>query len=825
MSEVDIERGVAVQEFRSSPEQINHAEVLQELFTASDEVIAACRPKLWTAAEKVAATVINPDQQRAVAVYAGVLDWHWFGKPHDPTPEGMVVTSHNDSLGLSLDRRIPYINDQLGFLDGQLNQVGLRKAIEPYLDEVEARKPEVTAVVTDFILNSAQYKLLASFDDPQNKPETAPLNSYWRQIREQQVEGSLRERYGYSPDEQLPPDSPLHHELRLRRHQLDIESLVQPQSAKGSQDALRRARAYLTPYVAKEYEDGQVKRSDPHEFGDIYYDPGNGLYIRYKGEEEGEDAGVELWDYARDAGWSITEKTYTGPEDLDFIAADFVGNAIEKILDPRAGGKYSDILQAAVDSTIELAIERLYDVVRASGSGLSYSHEEPGTMLLRKPHGEIVDWQSMYDLKFYHRRLKDEDWSVVFRSKSDISTAAEIEHDLAFPIGQVNKYGPANFRTNGRLLQSQVRREPVGRTSVDEDLVITLTMSSEPGTVPYIPGYQLVSASAFMDRFGFRADPEGDPYQDCPVIINQKRRQTLAQAFSSIGLTELADQVKDHSRLTATELANLIRASAFYYAPNQIGNWSDDVVPKRITYIDNFDQYAQLVDNGKLRVQCSGAANFLKQSFEIAFGGGCASVVGGQVIHPNDDVINFAGHAQTVFTHKGRQYILDATPSSHLSGQTGDDITEGGDYLRPRHAANVPQLALADHAEEITVYQPKPERTVAEYTVELINSLTEQYKVTFDLGSDEMLYNYLVRLPIHDPARRTLEMLLQYQDGKLDQSQISEISDYIEHCAEASLDLRRKAGFGHYTVNFLEQLRNTAWHLKWAIEKANETKS
>ncbi|HUD06958.1 MAG TPA: hypothetical protein VMR34_03665 [Candidatus Saccharimonadales bacterium] len=820
MSETMQETHGSSVEPNESLEQVDYVASLQELYVASDEAIEVCRPKLWTAAERVSATLLNPDQQRAVALYAGVLDWHYFGKPNDPIPEGMVLTVESDGdPGISLDYRIPYINDQLGSLGTRIAEAGMNDGLAPYFKEMKERRPLVQKVIKDFILNSAEYQLLSSFDDAIVQAEPSPLNPYWRQIRETQIEQALREKYGVEPDETISLGSPMHLELRRDLYQLDRETMVTPEVPDESSSALQRARAYLTPFIATEFEDDH----DELRFGRILYDPGNGLYVAGEGEDD-EDAIDELWDYCTQASRKMSPNIFVGDEKLREIAIGFMKIAMEVILDPRSSGSYQKILETAVDQAINYNLDDLNETIYPSPSNYIYgSLQSP--LLTRSPTGETYDYDQVRSLS--HRRYTSrENWGDVFGSKSRLATAEQLWRDENFQAGQVEKYAPANYRTEMRLIQTRERIEPMGARSTEEDLVITLSMRAEPGIVPYIPGYELVSISPFYDRYGFRVDPEGDPYQTCQVVINKERREKLYRNYESIGLAELAQQVEARSRLTVSELASLIRSASIYHVPEKMsGLGSDDPLSSSMTYLDVFGSFSKVVLSGKLHVQCTGAASFLKESLGIAFGLGSSAITSGNnVINPTNDFISMAGHAQTVFTHNGKQYILDSTPS-HTSGERpGGAIEETDYYVQNRKAPLAPKLVLADHDREVLTREPLPEKTLDEQITNLVDSMVERSKIVFGLPNNQKLYELLIKLPASDPARSTFELLLQAQRGKLSFEEIKTKAEYVSACSEATPDTRMRMGFGQYTVSYLEQLRHAAWGLQWAYERVAETK-
>lgn len=815
MSEIlsDVQRTLL--EHNESLEQIDYVANLQELFQVSDGVVSECRPKLWASAESVSARLINPDLQRALAIYTGVLDWHYFAKPNDPLPEGLVMTADSDGdLHLSLDYRLPHIDGGLGYVDHALNSAGLRDNMRPYLQEMTDREPAIKEAIRSLIMSSADYQLLNSFDDSIIKPAQAPLPPYWRQIREQQIELSLRERYGYSPNEPVYLNSPMQFELRRELYRLDEETALSTEDPDNSSGALQRACTYLTPFVARAYEDEYV--AGEKKFGRIVYEPGDGTYILGEDEELG-DAVHDLWELSKAAAEELSSNIFIGDERLKYLVMDFVSVAIDKILDPRATEPYRTVLEEAVNEAVEHITENLYELIRPSEMNIAYGFNE-SAIIMRAPNSEAFS-QRLFD-SLRHQSLGRDSWSSVFRSTSELASEAQLWQEENLQIGKVEKYRPMNYRTSARLVQDRIRSEPVGSRSTEEDLVIDLSFPNDPYAVPFIPGYQLVSISPFYDRYGFRVDPEGDPYQECKVVINKARKETLANSYRSVGLVELAQHLEATPKLTVSQLTEFIRSASTYNAPiHTTGGMSGDHFTSNFTRVDYFSDFSKIVRDGKLFVQCTGVANFLKHSLQIAFGPNCAALIGGKVIKSSSETISNTGHAQTVFVHNNRQYILDSTPAYSLSNGSDEPIGTDTEHYRNRRAPLAPKLALADHDQKTATALPKSGKTLDERVSDLITSLVERAKVAFNLPDEEKLFKALVELPQSDPARMTFELLLQFQRGKHDLEDINRKSDYIEHCSEASQDSRDRLGFGQYSVGFLDQLRSTVWKFKWAYEE------
>lgn len=142
-----------------------------------------------------------------------------------------------------------------------------------------------------------------------------------------------------------------------------------------------------------------------------------------------------------------------------------------------------------------------------------------------------------------------------------------------------------------------------------------------------------------------------------------------------------------------------------------------------------------------------------------------------------------------------------------------------GDYVREHMAAQAPHFDLAGQLPAESERPANTEKGTAELVDELLASFTERLRIAFDQPDQEALYSYAVNLPEHNPARRTLELIFQANRGLIGKEEVTHAVAYIEKCTEADPELRNGLGFGHYTVDFLDQLRSTAWHLTYILRK------
>lgn len=804
------------------PELYEAARVLVDAFTLSSELAEELRPQLWTIGEKVANQVIEPEKRNAIALLTGIIDWYWFSAPEQETPPGMVLLHYDDqeTSTPAVDQRIPYMNRSISNVVQEFRLTGMQELEAAILRNFMGREPEINQAVQAIIKGSAEYALLKSFDDPRQKPEESPLNPFWRQVRERQIEDDVRKRHALDNGYSIAAHTQAGQDYRRLLHQLDQETMVNPQRPTSHNDAVLRARSYALPFIAAAYEE----RVGQH-FDCVYYEEGTGLCVRGGNEDEG----PELYEYSQIAAYDMAKQLGLTEKQLRFIPEMFLEYAIESIVDPRQ----TDTLASILEEAIVRATNHVYDILVSgivphfgSYPDVYGGHHSEVIALLRQPQGPIFDGKSIDSLQQRSRyEVADYDWHNTFRTMSNFSTEGELYLRSQTQHARVESYGPSNFRVPARLVGSHRREHDLPRDHESTDLVITMdAFRTNLEEVPVIPGYMLVSERHDMydTSYGFVVDQEGDPYRDCHVVINAAKRKQLADYYrDTVSMPELADKVESHKRLTVKQLVDYIRDHSDYHLPHSLEGCrlDDEPLTTRTNYINAATGFSKFVVGGRLQTQCTGSAHFLRYSLSLAFGKGCAGVVVGHVLQSTSPIINGVQHAQTIFNHAGKQFILDATPPANINGTNYQPIP-GGDYTKRRIGARALQLDRADH-KDIAVVQPKEKKiiTLEQEVDELISGLRGLLRVAFDLPNDDQLFNHLIKLPQHDPARHAYETLVRFRAGSTGIEGIKEASGYLEKLSAADKENRRKVGFDHYSPDFVESLRSTVWRLGFVIER------
>ncbi|HEV2402568.1 MAG TPA: hypothetical protein VGS08_00005 [Candidatus Saccharimonadales bacterium] len=779
-------------------QQLERANTLRQLTTVTDETAEQFRLGLWDIAAQVAGTTISPSQQDAISAYTGLIEWQVLGRQGDCLPQGAVLATTREGLCPMLDYRVPWLNRSIDELPTQFKRLGLQSVLDRAWADIDSRKIEIEAVIRDMIHNTAEYQLLRSFDQPQHRPVEVPINRFWHQVRASQLEQEARRQFGLRPDEQIPMHSPAAAKLQRGLYELDEEMMrrPRPRPEQGQQEAILRAQAYFTPWIIEAYTQHLGLP-----LGSIYYDDEReSLYIRAQDGSKDMPAGIVI----ENAIDKLNETLFVGPEEMRFLGWQLLYEAVGIIMNPQTKTGLREAIDISVDRSIREVAQLLRESIAHADLGVTIFATKLMT-LLRQPRAHIVGLDSLIDASEQQYLFSQYHWGGVFHDRSDVLTRTELLRDLHTELGHVEHYRPASCRVPLRLLlfEPDQQQQDLPPFAPHEELVIRLSQALDSEVVPRILGYTLVSRSSPDRRYGFIASPSGDPYQECSVPINNQQRQILIARYMQLGLHPLVQQLTDANNLTVAMLVKMVRGEMEYVLPD-----------RPVTHhLNNWGDFTEVVQDGRLQVQCTGAASFLKKSLQEVFGPGCAGVARGNTINGTTSFINRLGHAQVAFSNDGWQYLLDAVPPISIDTRpTHQRLPEEWAFRRIPNASAprlIRDLTAADYNVELPLKPPKP---LDEQVGDLMNSVVEQLKVAFDLRTNEKLYAYLVGLPRHDPARQTLELLMHFKTQPMADEQRRVIVRYLIRCVDADPKDKRRQGIDHYSTTFLEYLRDTAMH-------------
>lgn len=782
---------------------IDYAERLRKYFTPDTDAATEHRERFWLVANQVASLAVGPGHRRAVELYAGIVDWSMFGGFGNALPEGLLLTGPVDEPVVTYDHQVPYMAQVVpSYIPGKLLELGQDEIGRSLLDKVEPDRPAVETLLADFIRQTPEYQLLASLDRPEHTQRTSPLDHYWRLVRQGQIEQEIRRSFGLNHDDAIEYGTPAHQELSRGLYHLD-EEFMPVRTPESGREGMQRARAYVSRFIEGIFN----KKYRPYVFDKIIPDDSaaGANFIRYRISEDvdSEYDDVMLSQYSDWAGDEFSKAVYSGPAELRYVGSVFARLAFEKIFD-NDSQSLPESLDVAISSAVKDCRGALQDFI--TGRELLYSNWAGA--LIRQPSGGVA---SELAEGLYYRAQQQYDWYDPFRRRASLVTSAEIRNQRSNIIGQIEEYGPDNSIVTARMLLSVVRND-AGFEERDEDLVLKFETQYDTTVEPFVPGYRLVSRDDSRRRFGFAADPNGDPYASCDVPINEQGREVLASAYDELGLGFLASQTRSRAELTVAELEALIKQQAVYYIPDNIHHspTREDSLNFQDAYIEGLQNFSRLVRSGRLYTQCSGADLFLQCSLNLLFGEGSTSTVEGLSIKPGRP-IDAVRHAQTVFVHEGMRYILDATPTTTVGG---DDYMPSGNASAFDRSAEQVHKGLKPGIPQQAPETSRPERPPEDHLEMLIDSFIERMRVAFDLPNTQKSAELLVRLSPQDPTRRTFELLRRYRAGYIGHEELEEQAGYVAGCSGLTRDVRRRLGIDHYSQAFLEQLRSTIWRLQ-----------
>lgn len=685
---------------------------------------------------------------------------------------------------------------------------------------LDCKRDEVESTIKQIIVGSSEYSLLMLFNEKQLRVVDGALTPYWITVRQSQIENDVRTKFGLGTADSLTTEEEAKLDHRRKNHLLNYETMPVKLEPDSQVDAIAKAAKYMMPFMAEAFE-----REEGEPMSDEYlYDEKEGC-TQFKSKYTGNATAIDM--FVHDAARVMADAVSSLPKELRFISEIFLKKFMRLVFDTRENRSIEELLEEAVNT----AAATLFSSMRSTlGSEIFYCSEEEVEFfykhdilnLLRNPQAPRVsadifklDELAVNRFRWHHN---------TFNEYTHFSTRSEYMRNAWNTFGRIEKYGPANFRVPGRLITMHIPSADIPSHFDSPDIIVDVLSQHRYDEVPLIPGYRLVSNPSYH-KYGFVVDKEGDPYRECGVIVNAAVRKKLAQSYRAIGLDELADSVQSHTRMTVSQLVEHIRNNSEYLLPEEVSTYAStrDGLPKDSYRTLEITDFKDLVQNRRLSAQCEGFAVFTKKSLELAFGNGSAGCVSGHTIGSQGGRISAIKHAQTIFTHKGKQYILDATPPSNVDMSRPEPI-EGSAYTKKRVGASAIKLSGSRHihnSDAASVSKLAPE-TYEELLAKTDLLLTEKLKVFFHTDTDEELFKILVKLPRSDPIRRTFELVVRLGSGRADPSQLEELLKYVRDLSNADHATRRAIGLAQYNPPLLDDLESTLNHLWWKAR--NEAK-
>ncbi len=784
---------------------------LADLICVPPEIAEPQRELLHNVVDKALQTATTEHEKQSIYLTGRHLEWLYLGQPGDPLPEGMIIKVDKTTSARSLeyDSRLGFSSTCAQASRYKFDRLGFTDINKMTNDHIDSQVAEIKETLEPLIKRSSSYQLLSSFNvESPATPSEKPLDPYWRRIYEQQAEQGVRERFGLTPKQPILRGSPADSALRKELWRLD-DMTIPVTEAQSKKDGLTRAREYFAGKLVDTYLQAYNSSTDRQNLIDDLVANGNkrGRFDRF------------LYSTA-----ATLAQEFDGDNVLDNnMAKALLHGFMAEIFDDRtACVTYPEFLQKAMEYATN-------DSLTAGLRMALYDKFESSRAYLIRPVGEEVSSDHL-DPAMAHPEHS---------SQPGFMTRGTYERNRQMLVGHVAQGEVQSFR----FMQLQTpRRGELPLSAPNTDLTIQL-LPADIKQEPFIPGYRLVSRN--NDQFGFQKE-EADPYASTShIIIPQDKRDALVETYKKLGLNQLAAALP--AVLGVETLTQSIAAHSDYPMPTSVGPTSYSDLPERrydelpSSFIANsLDAFAALVRGGRLQLQCTGAAHFLKLSLQEVFGVQSATTTGGIVLEKSNPVITRIEHEQTAFSHEGRTYILDATPSTQ-DGSLSPNSLHSTQYieeqgllrswiarLRPRKATEIIESPLSaklddfqKKSEELeqqasTQTSSPYEKTEAERQQALKNtrrSLETHLGVILNIRQREELLRRLVQLPEADPIRRTLMTVSQASVGRANLSDVVELQKYIETYREAPEALRQKARVATYNPELVSLLGNSAANL------------
>lgn len=602
--------------------------------------------------------------------FGEVTSYLWFGDEQTPFPVALMKAQFDDQPDPAVTLN-PHILDTRQFIQvrDRLSPLGLDNLLAHRQDMLTQQADNrLEFIARSIVADTPAYRLLESFIG-RTELQERPLTTAERMLEEQAIEHRTRTRHGIDAHTPLRHNHAAWREATRDTQQLDevtrFDHVTTPQDT-----PIFRAKQMFWELARAEFETPASKKH----FGTIQaIETVNrasfGQTIQLTCERED-----VLWDPASFFTLATALQHMATPNSL-------VGRSIsEPLLADMALRLFTKDNSTPYEQTLEELLAKYTATLVTDLTKFATLDHRPqsfrycATTLL-------VPQEATHDVGAGIVLIPCRDRTELSPSQNVISRR-EYAQAAKERVGVVRKR-PA-YDDGVRLLHFTSANQELPTLPHDDlDLVIKLDEWNDRLDVT-THGYELVSRDAETQTLGYRYSAEADPYVTCDVLVPAEAQRQLAQSYMDIGLVDLAARIGAQEPLTVTGLTAAISQTNRYTLPRR---GSVHPVPEDLA------GYAELVDDGRLAMQCTHAARFLSLSLQQAFSKGSAHSLDGLVMGSSTNRLSRLGHAQTVFIDPASQtlYILDATPSQGDSIQIWRDMLAG---RRGRTNSKLSQIGL-----------------------------------------------------------------------------------------------------------------------------------
>lgn len=730
------------------------------MISVAPEVAVEQQRRLQELTNQILATTVDPHGRHTIQLAAGLNNWLLFSDWRR-LPQGACFDDFDGTI--CFDVREGFGDSCMQFADERYIELGFEDIEAALHADYDSRQHELADTLAGIIQQSACFAYVRSFR-PKEYGEQ-PLDEPTKRMRINAIGQSVRFAHKLEPSESIIPGSLPYIDFRRRVGRVDFETTYAQLPQISDTEALLRCRIVFRGLILQIIQE---------------------MYPQAKGAE------VEFTAQGR-AKITCEEEAYApDPPPTVLLAEEACKKICEQFEDESSvrlgvGGAFLGQFIYGVltnkDTTFEGAIEQAFrrtvknyfqDSRPMVGIELEYRGDHCLRYLLHDTEGDTLTAQDRLKgsaLGKWHSNYHT--YELGFLSKRSM------EELRAKRIGAVVTSNEVAYR--GRLVYLQPHQKHVA----NEEFVLSIALNdSITEADPFIPGYILCYRDG--NTFGFKQD-EHDPYTICGVALPNERLGPLADKYAAIGLHDLATVIRNLGGGTVSDLRHAIRLHSIEYAPDE----SQELELKHI------EEFENIIEDGKLLMQCDVVATFLKLSLEEVFGKGCASVTKGLVI--DGDNIPLLQHMQTTFTHEDTVYILDGT----FAEQPGSN--------KQRSLKSAPAIPFWVPPSVVKVNVVRPP-TFKEEKIDLVAQTEQRLGILVQAADREDMYERVMRLKSDDPIRKTLELCIQVIGGEAGSSDIALLKGYIDNLREYK-ELARQLNLPDYNGPTLDALNHICRNL------------
>lgn len=744
---------------------------------------------------------VDDEARRAVEITSQNIKWKLFAQPGDPLPETLCIIKR-DNGQYEVDQHPEYfvsIGAQQDVFKALTESSDTSAASAIYRqalnNQANTDDKEITYKFKEVIKGSNTYQFLESFKADPQALEDQPLSLADLVIRESQIEAEVRKRFNIQPGQSIVSRSPADNALQRALYQLDDET----RPAKQVVD--RSPADRLVDFVRNAYNQSDYL-GDNNPISKLILDPTS---LKYQ-DQDGAPVSTE----------AIHLVCLELTSQLDVPVAGFnnlpghLKVLLYKVVAACASQSSSDYDQMLSDG-LEFAV----------GDGLRFGDTtdiSADLEWLRQPAGKIIPQtnyeEALDEYPTISRRLR------LLEAQTPLVHESFDEHQTT--LGVVEKR-PADDTVQRLLISTgsinSIKEVPQGKGS--DDLVLDFTRSNGHFGLDgfSVPGYDQVAFSKGLAARFTRS--EHDPYQPSGIEVPTDRLAELLVDYEVLGLDGLVRDIKDTPNITVDQLAEAIRAHSDYtYDHNySMQGWK----------IDSALDYSPIVVDGRLQLQCSGAASFFGTTLDTLFGKGSSQAIRGYVIPAADNRISWVSHAQTVLSYQGKSYIFDTTPPDALdryetiSGYARTLPAEAPlrrgwlrRFSRDRQKSPAPMTASSVEQEVSSLPDEDPVAKPALVEIEYVDeaeAAEEQAAVRVQTAKEalemqlcgllgvtnvDQMYKLLVELPQDDPLRRTMRLVATAARGEGDMEEVERTLAFVENYPEKGSPILKRHNLKAY---------------------------